>query len=521
MPALVGRGQALLELGRDGDALASFEAARQGRPVAHRSAGTHRRAALPRGPGQPGARESGERCGPLGRGARRLRAGDCRVAGLGVSLSRSRARRAQGGRAGAGARALPQGGVARCQRRAVAGADWRASSRSRATSPARSRPTRRRASIDPAEVVPPSASPKLREREALAKLPAEYRAIPVVARRPRAPTWRRSSASGWAARWRAGAPAPGGGHRRAQPLGAAVDHRRRPRRRHGHAAQLHVSAERARAARRSRADRVARARPDCGRQARRRPRRGRARKQKIADVPPGHLSYPAVSQAVASGVMPLDDNGTFQLLATGHRRRGRRGRRAARSARRSDRADLHARQPAHAAADAAHSGVRAAGGVRLLRLGADRVSASPARPMRSTGSSRDRPGRRPTLGAWLDPAADKLLLVTTFVVLDAAESRPGQPHPDLADGARHQPRRRHRPDRGDRQPGHRAAHVQAVAARQGRDGVLHRDLRGRDVFQLPRHGRRSIVDAFIWGSLAITLVSGIDYVFRVARDHQP
>jgi tetratricopeptide (TPR) repeat protein len=37
-------------------------------------------------------------------------------------------------------------------------------------------------------------------------------------------------------------------------------------------------------------------------------------KQKIADVPPGHLSYSSVSAAVASGVMPLAENGTFQLL---------------------------------------------------------------------------------------------------------------------------------------------------------------------------------------------------------------
>lgn len=35
---------------------------------------------------------------------------------------------------------------------------------------------------------------------------------------------------------------------------------------------------------------------------------------KIADVPPGHLSYPAVSQAVAAGVLPLDASGAFQLL---------------------------------------------------------------------------------------------------------------------------------------------------------------------------------------------------------------
>jgi hypothetical protein len=33
----------------------------------------------------------------------------------------------------------------------------------------------------------------------------------------------------------------------------------------------------------------------------------------ISDVPPGHLSHQAASQAVASGVMALD-NGAFQLL---------------------------------------------------------------------------------------------------------------------------------------------------------------------------------------------------------------
>jgi tetratricopeptide (TPR) repeat protein len=37
-------------------------------------------------------------------------------------------------------------------------------------------------------------------------------------------------------------------------------------------------------------------------------------KVKIADVAPGHLSYAAVSQAVASGVMPLDAQNTFDLL---------------------------------------------------------------------------------------------------------------------------------------------------------------------------------------------------------------
>jgi hypothetical protein len=35
---------------------------------------------------------------------------------------------------------------------------------------------------------------------------------------------------------------------------------------------------------------------------------------KIADVAPAHLNYSAVAQAVASGVMPLAADGTFQLL---------------------------------------------------------------------------------------------------------------------------------------------------------------------------------------------------------------
>jgi tetratricopeptide (TPR) repeat protein len=36
----------------------------------------------------------------------------------------------------------------------------------------------------------------------------------------------------------------------------------------------------------------------------------------VADVPPGHLRYPAVALAVASGLMPLDEGGRFHLLQT-------------------------------------------------------------------------------------------------------------------------------------------------------------------------------------------------------------
>jgi len=43
-----------------------------------------------------------------------------------------------------------------------------------------------------------------------------------------------------------------------------------------------------------------------------------------------------------------------------------------------------------------------------------------------------------SFGAWLDPMADKLLLVTTFVVLTVPDPV-DQPCSDLADGARDQP----------------------------------------------------------------------------------
>ncbi len=38
-----------------------------------------------------------------------------------------------------------------------------------------------------------------------------------------------------------------------------------------------------------------------------------ARHQPIRDVPPQHLSYPAVSLVVAAGVLPLEGDGTFRL----------------------------------------------------------------------------------------------------------------------------------------------------------------------------------------------------------------
>ena len=125
-------------------------------------------------------------------------------------------------------------------------------------------------------------------------------------------------------------------------------------------------------------------------------------------------------------------------------------------------------------------------------------------------------GQKTTLGAWLDPAADKLLLVTTFVVLTL-------PNLGLV----------------NRIP----IWLTVIVISRDVGIVLTVALvslaMGPRTFKPSLLGKAAtaffivtcvvvmfynylgttsvVVDAFIWGSLAITLASGIDYVFRVAR----
>ena len=120
------------------------------------------------------------------------------------------------------------------------------------------------------------------------------------------------------------------------------------------------------------------------------------------------------------------------------------------------------------------------------------------------------------LGAWLDPAADKLLLVTTFVVLTL-------PNLGLV----------------NRIPIWLTVLVisrdvgivltvaivnLAVGPRTFKPSLLGKGatalfiLTCVVVMYYNYLGHQSVVvDAFIWASLAITLISGIDYVFRVAK----
>ena len=132
------------------------------------------------------------------------------------------------------------------------------------------------------------------------------------------------------------------------------------------------------------------------------------------------------------------------------------------------------------------------------------------------GLAARRAGQKTTLGAWLDPAADKLLLVTTFVVLTLPNVGLVNRIPiwltvliisrdvgivftvaivSLAMGPR-----------------------TFKPSLLGKGATAFFILTCVVVMYFNYLGKQSpVVDVFIWGALAITLASGIDYVFRVAK----
>ena len=128
-----------------------------------------------------------------------------------------------------------------------------------------------------------------------------------------------------------------------------------------------------------------------------------------------------------------------------------------------------------------------------------------------------RSGQKTSLGAWLDPMADKLLLVTTFIVLTLPGLGLANRLPiwltvliisrdvgivltvaivNLAIGPR-----TFRPSIF----GKMATATYIVTAVVG------------DVVQLPADTTRSSFDLFVYASLAITLVSGLHYIWHAAR----
>jgi len=165
--------------------------------------------------------------------------------------------------------------------------------------------------IDPAEV-PVSRVDRLKDALALSRLPAEYRAIsaaptatradvaaligvrlqPLLAQTPPRQAVVTDLRGHWAEQWIMSVV-------RAGVMDTQPNYTFQPgtRVRRG---ELALTVSRALGL-------IAAAKPEAG-------KRWLSARAKIADVPPTHLSYPAVSQAVAAGVMSLDEKGAFQLL---------------------------------------------------------------------------------------------------------------------------------------------------------------------------------------------------------------
>ena len=274
VPALVGRGQALLELKRDGEALSSFEAALKADASLDRSARAASRccASAPcrttwRGPRPPATAGAGPR--PVPPTTRRSWPRPIRRSSIAISRSssaRPASRRRRSSTFGRPFRSIASDARSQAQIGEILEEQGDAEGALEAYlegARARSGGGRRR-----------RASTRL--KEALALTPDCPPSIARSRRRLPRPgrTSRRSSASAWSRSARPDAAAPGGRDRPARPLGGAVDPRRGSRRRDGHAAELHVPTRRARPPRRSRADRVARARADRARASRTRRKRG-------------------------------------------------------------------------------------------------------------------------------------------------------------------------------------------------------------------------------------------------------
>jgi tetratricopeptide (TPR) repeat protein len=310
IPALLGRGQALLELGRDGDALASFETALKV---------------------DPSLAELKSRIEVL-----RFRA---------VQESLARAKTASDAGQFADARAAYAQAISASPESAFLYRDLALVERRAGDDVAALEHFRRAASLDPSDAVshaqvgaileaqgniagaiaayeraravdPGEVSPeriaKLREVEMVAKLPAEYRAISssanvsraeeaafiavrlaaLVARAPVRQAVITDIRSHWAQQWITSVV-------RAGIMDTQPNYTFQPnaRVRRGDVAQTVARVLNV----------IATFKPLAA-------RAWQNAKLKVADVPPSHLDYAAVSAAVSSGVMPLVDAGTFQLL---------------------------------------------------------------------------------------------------------------------------------------------------------------------------------------------------------------
>jgi tetratricopeptide (TPR) repeat protein len=309
VPALVGRGQALLELGREGDALASFEAAVKGDPSL---TNLQSRIAVLRFRAVQDNLARAKAASDAGRLSEARTAYGQAIAASPDSAFLYRELALVERKGGDDAAALEhfQKAVSLEPADANSHAQIGTILEQRGDLPGALTAYEKAHAIDPAEV-PSDRIARLRETVALAKLPAEYRAIggtPAVSRadvaamlgvrlsgliantRPRQSIV--TDVRGhWAQQWITAVV-------RAGVMDTQPNYTFQPnaRLRRGDLAQTVARV----------LSLIAVAKPAAA-------KTWQSAKQKIADVPPSHLSYPAVSMAVASGVMPLE-SGSFQLL---------------------------------------------------------------------------------------------------------------------------------------------------------------------------------------------------------------
>lgn len=309
-PALVGRGRALLELGRDGEALASFEAAVKADPSL---ADLQSRIQVLRFRAVQENLARAKSASEAGRWAEARAAYTQAIAASPESAFLYRDLGHVERRAGELAVALeqfrkavalePQDAVSHAQIGAILEEQGDTAGALAAYEKARS--------IDPDEV-PLERLVKLREAEALSKMPAEYRAIPssetatrgelaaligvrlasLVERTQPRQIVVTDIRTHWAQQWITDVV-------RAGLMDTQPNYTFEPnaRVRRGDLAQTVARV----------LTLIAATRPAAA-------KAWQGAKLKIPDVPFSHLSYPFVSAAVASGVMPLTENGTFQLL---------------------------------------------------------------------------------------------------------------------------------------------------------------------------------------------------------------
>jgi tetratricopeptide (TPR) repeat protein len=309
-PALVGRGRALLELGRDGEALASFEAAVKADPSL---SDLQSRIQVLRFRAVQENLSRAKAASDAGRWPEARAAYTQAIAASPDSAFLYRDLALVERKAGEQAVALenfrkaveldPQDATSQVQIGSILEEQGDIAGAIAAYDVARS--------IDP-ETISAEHVAKLREAEALAKMPAEYRAIPSSANATRAEvaaligvrlgslinrTRPRQSVvtdvrNHWAQQWISDVV-------RAGIMDTQPNYTFQPgaRVRRGDLAQTVARV----------LTLIAVTKPSAA-------KAWQGAKLKIADVPAGHLSYSSVSVAVASGVMALTENGTFQLL---------------------------------------------------------------------------------------------------------------------------------------------------------------------------------------------------------------